>query len=302
MHRMTPVALLALASLALAGCSGGGGEAGEGGFEEGFEETDVARGKGLIRGVVLDPAITPVAGATVKLAASGQEAKSDDGGLFLFPDLEPGTHFLEVSKPGWTSTQQSVDVVADVAEPEIVKVLIQRIPGAEPRAASLHLEGFISCSLGTPVSFHNCNTTEPQQSALFADFEGAPSAVQTELIWESTQALGEWLYVINAVCECGGQVPPDAGDERRFDETDSATSPYIVRFDREWLEDNDAGGANAQVGVDVSASGPEPETTNGSGLALNQNFDLIVTIFYNLEPDPAWTYVANGPYPVPSDG
>ena len=300
MLRVTPVACLALASLLLAGCSGGGGGAGEGGFEEGFEDTAVARGKGLIRGVILDPAITPVAGATVKLAATGQEATTDEGGLFVFADLDPGTHFLDASKPGWTSTQQSVDVVADVAEPAIVKVMIQRIPGAEPRAVTVRLEGFISCSVGTPVSFHNCNTTEPQRSALFADFEGRPSAVQTELMWESTQALGDWLYVINAVCECGGQVPPDAGDERRFDETDSATSPYIVRFDGDWLDDNDAGGENAQVGVDVSASGPEPETTNGSGVALNQNFDLFVTIFYNLEPDPAWSFVANGPYPVPS--
>ena len=68
----------------------------------------------------------------------------------------------------------------------------------------------------------------------------------------------------------------------------------------DYLEDIDAGGENGEIGIDVSASGPEPQTTNGSGVALNQRFQVYATFFYNFEPDPEWTFVEDGPYPVPA--
>lgn len=290
-------ALVIVAALLLAGCSSKGGGTEEQRLEDLFDETTVGTGKGLIRGIVLDPALTPVPGATVKLV--GQEDKTtDDNGLFVFSDLDPDTYFVQASKPGWTEVQQAVDVLADVAEPPILKVAIERIPGAEPRAETLVLDGYISCSAGTPVSFHDCNTVEEQRSRVYFPIQGRPLWVQTELVWESTQAAGDWLYVVQGVCVCGDDEVPDVGPGR-FDETPEATSPYIARANPEFLADQDAGGENLELVVDASASGPEPDTTNGSGVALNQRFQVYATFFYNLEPDAEWSFVEDGPYPVP---
>ena len=100
---------------------------------------------------------------------------------------------------------------------------------------------------------------------------------------------------MQAVCACEDGELPDVGPDR-FDETPDAQSPYIARATTEFLDDHrDAG----ELVVDASASGPEPETTNGSGIALSQRFQVYATFFYNLEPDPEWSFVEDGPYPVP---
>jgi hypothetical protein len=290
-------ALVGLAIL-LAGCTNG--EAGgQDSTELLFDETPVVAGKGLIRGIVVDPSIAPVMGALVALNGQAETTSTTAQGAFVFTDLEPGTYFLQVSKPGWTTVQQSTEVQANVREPPVVKVAMEKIPGAEPRAETVNLEGYLSCSVGTPLTLHDCNTVEEQRGALFFPIDGMPQWIQTEVTWESTQAAGDWLYIIQGVCECDGTSIASQGFDSRFDETAEATSPYIVRVDQDFLEANDVGGENREISIDVSASGPEPGTTNGSGIALNQRFQVYVTFFYNFEPDAGWTFVGDGPYPVP---
>lgn len=293
------VALASVAALLLAGCSSGDGKRQQE-IEELFEDTpQAASGKGVIRGIVLDPSLAPVGDAKVQLDGMPDQT-TDETGIFVFLDLAPGTYFIQASKPGWTQVQQSTEVVADVQEPPIVRMAIERVPGAEPRAETMSQDGYLSCSVGTPTSIFDCNTIEEQHGALFFPIQGLPSTVQTEITWESTQAAGDWLYVIQGVCGCGGESIATYDFDRRFDETAEATSPYIARATADFLKDNDAGGENAELGIDVSASGPEPGTTNGSGIALNQRFQVYATFFYNLEPDPEWSFVEDGPYPVPA--
>jgi hypothetical protein len=283
--------LVTLASLVLAGCADSGKSAEDKNREIFGDTSNVESGKGLIRGLVLTPALVPVPGANVELVGTGKNETTKETGAFVFV----------VSKLGWTKIQQSVEVVANKADPPIAKVQLEKIPGSEPKAMTLQQDGFISCSIGTPQTIHDCNTTAEQKSTLFWNIEGRPQWIQTELVWRSTQPTGDWFYVIQAVCECGGRLPaPNSG--MRFNETYEATSPHVAKAIPEFLQKNDVGGANKQVVIDVSASGPEPEVTNGSGVALNQAFKAYVTFFYNFDPDPAWTFTADGPYPVPSGG
>lgn len=300
MQGMTPLALLALASLVLAGCSDPKGEEPDG--PAAFDDApDLGSGKGYLRGLVLTPALQPVKGATVEHVATGASLTTDEDGAFVFPDLEPGTHFIQASKPGWTSVQHSADVVAGVEEPPIVKVLLERIPGTEPRAVTMQQEGFLACSIGTPVSYESCDATGADRPEVWFDIEGTPDWIQTEITWESTQPSGDWLYVIQGLCSCDGDIPDVGG--ARFNETAEALSPHIARADPDFLEDSDVGSDEAkQLLVSVSASGPEPDTTNGSGIAVSQPFIVYATFFYNLDPVPEWSFVANGPYPVPTEG
>lgn len=297
---MRALALLALLALLVAGC-GSPGKSPEA-VDPFAGAPQAAAGKGVLRGVVINSAITPVVGATVQLtgdAAGGAGPQTTDtNGAFVFVDLAPGLYFVSVSKPGWTTAQASADVVADVDEPTPLKVLIDRVPGTEPRAETVRIEGFIACSFGTYVNYGSCAVNQEESPEVYADFQGVPSFVQTELVWDSTQPSGDWMYVVQGVCTCDGGVP-DVG-EGRFDEVYDATSPYIARADQAFLTEWKAGTDNQQVVISVSASGPEPATTNGSGVAVNQAFEAYITIFYNLpDPDPNWSFYGNGPYPVP---
>lgn len=297
MHRAALPALLA-AALLLAGCSDQAPEAAD--TPAAFEDLDVSSGKGVLRGLVVTPAVVPVAGATVRLAGLGLEQVTDGDGAFVFGELDPGTYFVQASKPGWTEVQQSADVLAGVADPPIVKVVIEKVPGAQPRAVTLQLDGFLACSVGTPVNFMSCDVTGADRPTLWFDIEGTPRWIQTEVLWESTQPAGDWLYLVQGICSCDGGIPDVGG--ARFNETFDATSPYTSRADPDFLDEHDVGSDDGkQLVVAVSASGPEPETTNGSGVALNQQFTVYATFFYNLDPDPAWTFVGNGAYPVPAE-
>jgi hypothetical protein len=298
------IAILVVLATLLGGCSGKEKD-GQDGFEipeDTFEDTDVGSGKGLIRGIVLSLTLVPVEGAKVTVVGLNLTKETDAKGAFQFPDVEPGTYFVTADKPGWTSVQQSVDVVAGDSDPTPMRILIEQIPGTEPRVLSLSQGGVIACSVGTPATFHNCNApTQEQVSRVFFDVGGRPDYIQTEIAWTSTQPVGDWLYIIQAVCACDGL--PGTTSSQRFDEVPDATSVYIVRIGPDYLEDEDVGedGDAKQVLIDVSASGPEPQTTNGSGAAINQQFTAYATFFYNFEeePDPRWSFVEHGEYPMP---
>src|ERR1041385_4419648 len=150
MRAVAWLALLAVCSMTLSGCSGKPKSHGSGLGEGAFTDLPpVASGKGLIRGIVVSPALVPVVGATVQILALNLSKSTDANGAFVFLDLAPGTYFLQTSKLGWTTVQQSVDVVADVEAPAIAKVALEQVPGQQPRAFTMALDGFISCSIGT---------------------------------------------------------------------------------------------------------------------------------------------------------
>lgn len=280
-----------LFATALAGCSDGAPA--EDPEDELFEETqDLSTGKGLIRGVVVDASILAVPDARVVVQGQDLETQSGENGAFTFTDVEPGTYFLEVSKAGWSRVQQSVEVQADVEKPPVAKILLERIPGSEPRAVTLSQEGIIICSIGEPLADHSCDVTGDQKTDIVFDIEGAPDWIQTEIMWESTQPAGDNLYVIQGVCACDG-LP---GFDQRFDETSNALSVHTARADPGFLDAHDVGGAAKQLYVDVSASGP----TLGTGLALDQGFTVYATYFYNIEaPAEDWRFTSDGPYPTP---
>lgn len=195
------VAFLALASLALAGCSGGGNGGDEppaANFEElGLEATATT---GILRGIVVDEAIRPVAGADI--GARGPDGPvanttSAADGAFGFDGLAPGTYFLEVHKPGFVAAQASSEVVAGLGDPPIVKVLLVADPSSVPYVSALVYDAFVACSFTFPVvSFAACGlVAEETNNAFLVDYEAdkPPQWIQVEALWESTQALGNEL-------------------------------------------------------------------------------------------------------------
>src|SRR5687768_7361503 len=141
---------LAFVGLALSGCSGGGDEAPPAAPEEvavqdlGLQATETT---GVIRGIVVDEAIRPLANVSIELNGATQATTvSNANGVFGFDALEPGTYFLSAEKLGYASVQQSAEVVAGVAEPPIVKVLMTADPTTTPFYDAYVFDGFIQCS------------------------------------------------------------------------------------------------------------------------------------------------------------
>ncbi|HJQ93251.1 MAG TPA: carboxypeptidase-like regulatory domain-containing protein [Candidatus Thermoplasmatota archaeon] len=142
--------LLALfGAFLIAGCGSGGDTPGDGDGDG--PEVDATATTGGIRGVVVDDAIRPIAGASVVVLGTGKNATTDEAGLFTVSGLLAASYVVEASHPLYGATQQSVEVRAGVRDPPAVKFQLTRTILEDPYMQVTKFDGFIVCSVGGSV-------------------------------------------------------------------------------------------------------------------------------------------------------
>jgi hypothetical protein len=201
-----PAALLAVAVL-LAGCSGGKADADEPAVAAG------PAGTGSLRGVVVDHALRPVAGAEV--AANGPSgsfnATTDAEGLFGFDDLAPGVYLVEAGKQFYIAQQQAVTVV-EGAEPAVARFQITFEASSVPYANLYKLDGFYECGVYTVRVCSNVNiltwvvvcaqtnvclgNVTQDHSLFFQWVEPGVDFIQTEMAWTPTTDTGAAMSLL----------------------------------------------------------------------------------------------------------
>lgn len=329
------IAGLLLAALLLSGCAGGKGSDDKKADElaDGAPEIEVTETTGGIRGVVVDDAIRPIKGATVEVLGTDKSMVTDDTGLFAFSGLNAGTYFVKASQALYDQAQQSVEVVAGVADPVPVKFLLTRVILANPYMTTEKFDGFIACSAGHAEVGYSEECGEgvgsPADSCFIInhppscvpnpvmpgeriggqdnnhvqyDFTIENHEVKTivvELSWKPTSEAGQELltYVsTNWLCDpfCGGNVFVDAG----------GPSPLILRADNATLEGMIAEGTmNTTAPITVFtwanpyASDPVTHTAPMATVVLNQGYQLFVSKSYYLPLPEAWSFVQGSPNP-----
>ncbi len=294
MRALLAVALLV--ALALAGCTQEGATLDAGSFvdESEFEGVEATATTGVIRGVVVDEAVRPIAGAAITLAGDDpREATSSEAGAFAFAGLEPGTYFLTTTKIGYSSVQTSVDVVAGVQEPPITKVLLVADPTSTPFVTSATLDGFIECSVRTPaIGYALCEGIGNDNVVHDLALDGVPTFAQGELVWDSTQALGDELSFNWR----------KTGTDTDYIDTEGP-SPLLLQANNTLLAKNDVGTEQPLRSVIFSGHNPLTEPPGGIlwgvGVQFQQKFTIYLHVFYNFEPQPDWRFTANGPPEVP---
>lgn len=264
--RLALPAALATLLLLMAGCFAGSGDAPEG-------ETFVSEATGAVAGVVVDEAIRPVPGVTLT-TLDGRNATTDDGGLFLLPNLEPGFYALAVRADGYLPVQASADVAA--GETTSIKVQLYVDPAPKPYYSIHPFEGFMQAwggigqfvaeiFLDNGTGLCNCR------------LEVQPDANATEFIieafWEHSFAdpagLAEYYLSVEEVGEDG------------FLETDYCYSPCRMQLSAQAVDY--AGGA-ILARLDGADAWP----------SYNQQFQLFITVFYNGPAPEGWSVMDEG--------
>lgn len=279
--RRLPLAVLAL--LLLSGCTAGG-EAELSEAEKAARSLDVEATEttGVIKGIVVDLTITPIAGVTVSLNGQNVSTTTNDLGAFAFADLEPGTYFLTTSHENYTSVQQSVDVVAGEQDPSPVRIQVAAILRADPRVDAYTATIFVDSSivvLGTGYTLGGVTT----ESYYWFEVPIEPNATvaQTEVRWEAGTPLAE-----NAAISGGTY----AGNDRVQTSGQQGPTPMVFRANATEGEDT-ADNVYYQVFATDSAGLP-------GGMITNQRFDCFIHAFYNFMPDADWQYGRDGEYPL----
>ncbi|HUR24596.1 MAG TPA: carboxypeptidase regulatory-like domain-containing protein [Candidatus Thermoplasmatota archaeon] len=306
-RRAAPLLLTVL----LAGCSQGGGAATPEPAEPAFEnlELEATATTGVIRGVIVDEAVRPVANATVTLnSETARETRSNADGAFGFAALEPGTYFLQVTKLGYFPVQQSAEVVAGVAEPPIVKILLQTDAASTPFWQGQVFEGFVECTTsilvlcGAPAILTGQNLTN-DRFAWDQYFADNATHLQAEMVWDSTQALSPGLYfemeTLNDGCENSND---DVGS---FLNNTQGESPIYATVNQTQIEAWSIG-TGCPIWMSVFSLGPvcsPPEPVFGishcPGFTVEQRFKMYFHTFHGYLPPAGWRFTVDGDPPPP---
>ncbi|MEA3203208.1 MAG: Carboxypeptidase regulatory-like domain [Thermoplasmata archaeon] len=319
------LALPLLACLVLAGCATRSDSGG--GLPE--PQVQVTDSTGGIRGVVVDQAIRPLAGATVTVTGPGtsRNTTTDATGGFSVAGLKPGLYLLKASKPLYDTQQQSIEVKAGVAPP-VTKVQLVQVIFAKPYMQTLKFKGFIVCSLGTGVSAsEECGegvgvpcTQDPApcgrqggqgDNKVQYDFHVDGPFLRTLVIeqaWQAnSEATGKFYTVapaVNWTCDpvCGGNemaVVQGASPLLSRIEADGAGTAFTsdnktVPFDAATTFSTFTWPDWAACSAGITEN---PACLTQFNYAANQEFTLFVSTFYYLPAPAGWSFIDGGANP-----
>ncbi len=285
--------------------------------EPDFPEIEVGENTGGIRGIVIDQTVRPIAGATVALAGPGLSTESDEGGLFQFSKVPPGPHFLRVEHPLHQTAQTSVDVVAGATNPQPVKLMMVRLFEQDPYISTFKYDGFFECSqagLLVVYSSSNCVTdytgaipgstgyAQPldnitnQEREWHADVADGWASLVFEMVWEpSSSGTSTHMGLVVSTFK------PERDGSHWFANVRSG-SPL-------WLQINATEQHPTGSGIDpamIPEEGMQDMSFFASvrqdnwpvpAVALEQEFQVFLTMFHYLAPPPGWSFVNGDPLP-----
>ncbi len=305
----TKAILLALSMLliSLAGCADSAPVEEDDGYD-GIITGPTDDDRGVIRGVVVDDTIAPLAGASV--AIEGQEGKattSNEEGRFAFANVEPGFVQLLVDMDGYGEVRMQVSVEAGVKTPAIIQVQLYPDPSELPFVQPLTFNGYLDCSISSPA-YRVAVCSLPGLDMVFDDnfmttYSGLgpnPDYIQSEMIWESTSPAGDaMMMTLEADVLDGGEIGDDA----------QGLSPLIIKSDKERINASRFSDTIIQRVFNYEYPGTAPPVpvcgvpnpihggtmcVKGVGATLQQKFDIYTHVFYRTAPSADWQFSTHG--------
>lgn len=307
--RQALVALLLLAALTSGCADPDSGTDSEPDFEdaEAFQDIEVTETTGAIRGVVVDEAIRPLGNVTIKLVDPVRYANTTGTGTFSFSGLDPGTYFIEASKLGFRGARQSVDVVAGDDDPPVARILLTADGNTAPYVSAQSAAGYVVCGTSLVAA---CGVVElPGELACeFVDvclgsitgdkfgfylyYEPNATMIQSEMFWDSTQALSTALYLEMEViegCESGAS----------FVDGVSGDSPIYNIVNATEVKEGMIGGT-CGIWHSVFSDGAQGTPV---GVTLQQKFEIFSHAFYHYTPadvgQEGWRFSEDADVPQP---
>jgi hypothetical protein len=292
-------------------------------LDEAAKELDVqaTATTGVIRGVVVDEAVRPLGSVVLSLTSQGRvlSTNSTATGAFGFQGLPEGTYFVKAHKLGYRDTQTSAEVKAGVSDPAITKVALTADRGyVKPYVLAFSAKGFIECGTDVvalcAVPNHFCIPAQPPCVAYtpnatndnfssFFPLDAEPRWVQAELVWTSTQALGDKLSVTTRVST--PSLHSDGFYIRGMNSSEGS-SPLLVVDDYDRIHNTKNGGKDA---LGVNGTGLEMDIFSGGnvdspvgtlvGAQVQQEYQIIVHAFYGYRPPPGYRFTSDGDPPAP---
>jgi hypothetical protein len=283
---------------------------------------------GVLRGVVVDEAIRPLAGAhiLVPLAQGGdRNSTTAADGAFAFDGLGPGSYVVSVHKLGFLDLQTAANVTAGVDTPDAVRVQMRADVLNAPGIESFSFNGFLQCSVTAVVArVAACNPsdamapvcqaagicgagpgnlTDDRFMAVHSVSRQSIRFLQSELVWTPSSQAGASLRAIP------GSRDPTNGKINDFQPFEGG-SPLIMPMDGAIAQGLLIGNGKELVvrvfsgyqdGTNPPTCLPSPVGCPwGVGATVQQKFQLFSNVFYGFAPPEGWEFNRDGLPPIPS--
>jgi hypothetical protein len=312
---------LALMAALMAGCVG---TAKDKLSEDALQATPTT---GILRGVVVDAAIRPLAGVHIAVPqadGSVRNATTVEDGAFAFDGLQPGAYVVRAHRLGFLDTFVAANVTAGVADPDAVRLQMADDVLNAPAVESFAFDGFLQCSFtaflarvaacnpseaaqplcNTPAPVCTgpvSNVTEDHFMAVHSVSRQSVRFLQSELVWQPTSSLAQSLRALP-----GSRNPADGkiNDYMPFE----GPSPLVMPMDGGVAQGLFIGNGKDLVvrvfsgyvnGTNPPTCLPSPAGCPwGVGAVYEQRFQLFTHVFYGFTPPAGWQFGRDG-VPVP---
>lgn len=237
-----------------------------------------------LHGWVFDEAIRPLADVRIDAIENGQASVSNADGYYSFEGLPVDRPVILVAElEGYEPLSKQVTLEQDGAVR--LNFTLVKIPEAVPYSEALPFKGFISCQAhvvtddDSPMT--DCSGGAQQDDTW--EFTVGPelAGAVVEIGWEPSTQAAESMYAKLETLGFGDQnillAETLGGSVLRLQVAEDVAAKYY------------SAGGKIRLSVHVSPNVDENEAGIGAGLAVNQDFDAIASLFYIEPPSPTYT-------------
>lgn len=279
------IALLSVLALLLAGCGSDGSavkEAAEG--PSGSSGDDAVRDHQL-SGWIFDAALQPIVGALVEMPGENVTAVTASDGYYGFAGLDvERVMVVQATADGFTPATKTITLVDGAMHR--MNFTLARVPVKEAYMEKQAFTAHIGCSVVAVTS----NNRQPYDCGIVStvdnrvwDFNvaGDVAGIVVEANWESDTPLATHLNLTLETVDLG------IFDERlAYVEGESILQAVVTKEQSERFFRQ---GGTVRATVDIGRNIADEEAGVGAGVAIEQEVELIASIFYVTGPPPGYT-------------